>query len=85
MNVIDKELQTIFHKHLGIYMCEEIKSKKLFGNEINCPIRELALILYDIENHFEILIDEDELLQGYFDTYNHILELLQRKLSEKNA
>lgn len=80
MNDIDKALQEIFFQRIGVRICDEAKNKMLLGGEIQCPIRELILVLYDVENVFKISIGENELLQGDFDTYNHIYSLVQKKL-----
>jgi peptide maturation system acyl carrier-related protein len=71
-------LNQIFEKRTGIDFSKnpELKDKKLLAEEINLPVRELVLLLYDMEHQLGIRIPKKAVLEGKFDSYFHITELL---------
>jgi len=73
-------LNEIFKRRINIDFKQKarLKKEKLFGEKINCPVRELVLILYDLERELKIKVSEDDIVNGKFDTYNHILEIISR-------
>lgn len=54
----------------------DLKEAKLLGSDIRLPARELVLILYDIEEVFGISVSKQAVLDGKFDSYSHIMELV---------
>lgn len=66
-----KRVSIDFEKNMGL------KSEKLLGNKIACPIRELVLILFDLEQCFGIHIKKDDIKNNRFDTYENILKIVE--------
>lgn len=76
----DERLGRIFENRLSIDFIsnKHLQCLKLLGGEIDCPIGELALIVFDIEKEFNINIPEEILLNGGFETYANILTLINK-------
>lgn len=83
---IELMLNSIFEKRTGIDFTKnpELKDLKLLGKAINLPVRELVLILYDIEQHFGINVPKGVILDGNFDSYSHIAKLLAAQCENNN-
>ena len=78
MKNIEEIVQNILLRRTGIdFTNQEIKKKFLLGKELNIPARELVLVYLDIENEFNILIKERDVLEGGFKTYNNILDTVR--------
>lgn len=75
---LDTVLNQIFKKRTGIDFSKnpERKDQKLLAEEINLPVRELVLLLYDIEQQLGIRISKEAVIEGKFDSYHHIAELI---------
>jgi len=80
---IESHLVLIFKKRARINFETQIslRDEKLLGKKVAMPARELILALYDIEKEFNIKIKEKYLTDGYFDTYNHIAEIIKESFS----
>lgn len=76
--IIKDKLKQIFLTRSSINFEENeiLKEEKLLGSNILLPVRELILILYDIEKDFSINIPKEIVLNGKFDSYNHIVEIV---------
>lgn len=75
---IVKELNEIFlyRTNIDFEKNYDMRDLLLFGEKINIPERELVLILYDIESKMNIGIPKQAVINGEFDTFNHILNIL---------
>lgn len=69
-------LEDIFRKYLKTDLSNEWKDKKLMGQELAMPARETVLLLFEIEEMFNIKFTEEQILEKRFDTFNHIKELI---------
>lgn len=79
---ISERLNEIFVNRKGINLINEclLKDEKVFDFKIDMLPRELLLIFYDVEEQFCVKIPEKEIVSGRFDTFNHILEIVQKYL-----
>ena len=75
---VDNKLALLFSRVLNtdFKLDESKRNKALLGMEIGILPRELAEILFSVENEFSVEIPEDIINDGKFDTYNHILEVV---------
>lgn len=74
---IREKLAAIFLKRTGRdFQQKDMWNKKLFGLEIGMPVEELMYICFDIEHTFGIQIPEKSLLDGCFDTFEHIYSVV---------
>ena len=80
MDFIDVEsrLALILQKrtHIDFKTRIDLRDEKLLGDKIGMPARELLLALYDIERKFAMKIPDQYIMGGYFDTYNHIMDII---------
>lgn len=60
------------------------RNEELLGQKIGMPARELVLTLYDIERDFGIRVPERAIIDGSFDTFNHIMEIIKESFADKN-
>ncbi len=58
---------------------KHLQSLKLLGNDLRVPVRELVLILFDIEKEFDIQIPKDKVIDGCFDTYANIERIVMEQ------
>lgn len=77
-NIFKNRINIDFEKN------NELKNEKLLGNRIRCPVRELVLILLDLESALEINIRKDYVKNNYFDTYESILKIVGDSLKKDN-
>ncbi len=59
----------------------ELRKEKLFGNKINMAARDLVMLLFAIEDKLDIRIDKESIMNGKFDTFDHIVDLICNALS----
>lgn len=80
------KINDIFRLRTGIDFEEnpELKSEKLMGIKLNVPVRALVLLLLDIEKETGIKIPEEEVLNNNFDSYIHILRIVEARGEYKN-
>ena len=78
-------LNNIFLKHSNIDFNKNecLKNENVFGNKIGLNPRELVLILFEIENEFEISITKNIIANGNFNSYINILNLVNNELDQK--
>ena len=62
----------------------DLQSEKLMGIKLNVPVRALVLLLLDIERETGIKIPEEEVLNNKFDSYIHILQIVEAAGEYKN-
>lgn len=81
---VEKKLNSIFIKRTGIDFKKrkEMQEEKFFGAKINLPPRELILILYDIEENFNVHIKDELFILGKFDSYINVKYCLLLSLDE---
>lgn len=53
-----------------------LREEKLLGNRINMEARDLVVLLNAIEEKMDIQLDTKSLIDGKFDTFEHIIELM---------
>lgn len=58
----------------------ELQQKKLLGSIIWLAPRDLVNILFDIEREFGVQIPEKQIVDGNFDTFDHICEIICNEL-----
>ncbi len=54
----------------------ELRKEKLLGSKINMAARDLVVLLFEIEDKMNIQFDKESILNGNFDTFDHIVELI---------
>lgn len=57
----------------------KLKNLNLFGSKLNVMPIYLVLVLLDIERTLGICFEEEDILNGRFDTFNDILLLINRE------
>lgn len=53
-----------------------LRQEKLLGSRINMEARDLVVLLCAIEEKLNIKLDTKSLIDGRFDTFEHIIELM---------
>lgn len=73
------KLNNIFIKHTKFDFCQNEKLQKelFFGKALDIPVRELLLVLFDIEKTFNIKIPEKILLDGKFKNFQEVRKILK--------
>ena len=81
---IEIELNNIFLSRTGINFNknERLKCEPLLGRKCNVPVRELLMIVVDIEEKFEVKVPEHMIISGDFKTFNRICRMIQHLLVE---
>ncbi len=79
MDLLETGLAAIFKQRacIDFIASTHLRDEKLLGENIGMPARELILTLYDIEREMNTKIPEEAVLIGYFDSFNHILEIIK--------
>ena len=83
INKTEERLNNLFIKRFNINMNkigEEYKSKKLLGREIGMAPRDLLYLFFDVENEFGIVLPQNRIANGEFDTYNDICKIVHDQL-----
>lgn len=62
--------------HIDMRGDSELREQKLLGSRINMAARDLLVLLCAIEERLNIQLDTQSLLDGKFDTFEHIIELM---------
>lgn len=77
-NDAEKILEDILFDMWHIDMRSEtwLRKEKLLGNRIKMAARDLAVLLFEIEDKMNIQLDRKSILNGNFDTFDHIVELI---------
>ncbi len=81
---MENAINAIMIKRLGINFVEnkDLANECFFGQRIKAPIHELLLSLIDIEKEFHIHLSEQKIIDGKYDTYNHVIELVREEIEE---
>lgn len=76
---IEETLIKLFNKRatINFNIDKELRDKKLFGTEIRMPVRELVVLLYELEKDLNIKIPNQVILSREFDTFNNIYRVIQ--------
>lgn len=72
----------IQHSNINFLINEDIRNKNLFSREINISPRELVLVFIDIQNEFNIIIPEVELINKKFNTFNDLVHIIERRVDD---
>lgn len=62
--------------HIDMQSNTELRTEKLFGSKINMEARDLVVLLFEIEKKLNIWIDKESIIEGKFDTFEHIVDLI---------
>ena len=62
---------------------EDISDKEFLGKDIGMGPRDLVYLFSDIENEFEIKIPQEPIVEGRFNTFNHVVDLVMNVLAKK--
>ena len=83
--ILDSELGKIFEQITDIDFTknEELKKEKLLGKKMGLTARELVHLYFLIEDQFKINIPNEIILEGKFDIYNNILEVISKCIINK--
>ena len=83
---IEKKMTGIFVERFSMDFSHkpEIKEMKLLGKS-GIPARELLHVYFDIKRIFGISIPEADIVEGRFDTFEHITEIVYKQLQEKSS
>ncbi len=84
---VEKALRDIFVRRTGVDFDKYINCRdfKLLGINVGVKSYDLLNVYFDIEKVFAIKIPSSTIEKGNFDTYNNILELVNRELGGENA
>ena len=77
---IEQVIKEIFLNRIKIDWDEmkTYRDYKLFSKEINIEVRDLIIILYDIEQYFDFIVPDNVVLKGNFSTYNKIISTVEK-------
>ncbi len=53
-----------------------LRDEKLLGDKVNMRARDLVVLLYTLEEELDIHINTEDIVNGKFDTFHHIKELI---------
>lgn len=60
---------------------EKLRDEKLLGDKVNMKARDLVVLLCTLEEELDIHISTQDIVDGKFDTFHHIKELICNALS----
>lgn len=82
-NEAEENLENILFDMWNIDMRSdiELRKEKLLGNRINMAARDLVVLLFTIEERMQIRLDMQSIVDGKFDTFDHIVEIICNALS----
>lgn len=83
---IEKKLSGICLKRFSIDFLHKPELKKMrFLSKADIPARELLHVYFDVKNTFGISIPEKDIVEGRFDTFEHIVDIIIEQLSSHTA
>lgn len=62
--------------HIDMRSDNGLREEKLLGNRIKMAARDLVVLLHAIEEKLNMQLDTESLIDGKFDTFEHIIELM---------
>ena len=79
---IEEKMSSIFMKRFSMSFLSnpEMKEMKLLGKS-GIPARELLHVYFDVKRDFGISIPEEDVAEGRFDTYTHIVDIIAKQLA----
>lgn len=85
----------VYNKLMGIFkyrfdmdfgsMEEAGPDEKLLGKKLKLKPRDLLYLFFDIEKEFGIVIPEQEIHKGNFDTFNNIVRIISSQQLQKTG
>ena len=83
---IEEELARIFMQRFTLDLLNqpETKNFKLLG-KLGLPARELLHVYFDVKRVFGILIPEDDVADGRFDTFANIADIICEQILIKDC
>ena len=78
---IEKKLSDIFVKRFAMKIFDkpEMKEMKILAKD-GIPARELLHVYFDVKKNFDISITEEDVAEGRFDTFAHIVDIIEKQL-----
>ncbi len=58
----------------------QLQNDNFLGDKINFAPRDLLILFYEIEKEFSISIPESDIINGKFDTFNNIVEIIKKQV-----
>lgn len=85
MYEIENKLNDIFIRRINLDFLKEtsLKNDNLLGLKIGMATRELLYVYFDIIHIFSVKINEEDIINGEFTTFNKILKVLKKDLNEE--
>lgn len=83
---ISNRLKGIFDSRFGICfndMGEETLDEELLGWKLRLKARDMLYVFFDIEREFGIVLPEEDIAAGRFNTFNNIADTIGRQLLKK--
>ena len=78
---VEERLSRIFIKRSSINFLREPEKRSLkLLSRSGIPARELLHVYFDVKKAFNVLIPEDDVAGGRFDTFDNIVELIYEQL-----
>ncbi len=76
---IEEKLEQIF-EYVGVTFKQndKLKKKHLLGKDVGMMARDLLIVFFLTEKIFQIQIPEETIVNGEFNTYEHILETVKK-------
>ncbi len=87
MKAWEEQLKNIMLQRTGIDFSEKVhlQEENFFGIKINLPVRELLLILFDIERIINVHILDEKIISGEFNSYANVKECLRASLEQSTS
>lgn len=83
---ISNRLKDIFDSRFGICfnnMEEEALDEELLGWKLRLRAGDMLYVFFDVEREFDIVIPEEDIASGRFNTFNNIADIIGRQLLQK--
>jgi acyl carrier protein len=80
LNLFEERFQ-VNTKHYKEGFCDE----ELLGKYMRLNGRDLVYLFFDVEKNFDITIPQEDLINGSFNTLNHIIDIICKQLLLKSA
>lgn len=87
MKTWEEQLNNIMLQRTGLDFSkdQQLQRENFFGIKINLPVRELLLILFDIERILNIHILDEKLNSGEFSSYANVKECIRLSLEQSTS
>ncbi len=79
-------LMTVINKMFCLDLNDEENEyldQNLFGNNFKLAPRDLVHLFFTIEKEFSITIPQEDIVEGKFNTFNNIVQIVEKQLRKK--